>query len=177
MPVHKFTAKDDRGYLRTYIEFNCIECGELTVQRKEEFDRRGELCRYCKIRIYRKKQAEKHTEKELEKICTRCIKSKLKKRYIKRNLTCDIPLDNLLILFKKKCHYCDSEPNNIYHYKNKHSKYDFLYNGLDRIDSNKGYTIDNVVPCCKRCNIAKSSMKYKEFINYIKEVYKHLCLQ
>ena len=177
MPVHKFTAKDDKGYLRSYVEFNCIECGELTVQRKEEFDRKGELCRNCKIKVYRKKKAEQKTEKELEKICAKCLKGKLKTRYMKRNLTCNIQLNNLLILFKKNCHYCGSEPSNIYHYKNKYNKYDFLYNGLDRIDSNKGYTIDNVVSCCKKCNIAKSSMEYDEFINYIKEVYEHLCHQ
>lgn len=30
--------------------------------------------------------------------------------------------------------------------------------GLDRLDSNKGYTIGNVVPCCGICNVVKSSV-------------------
>jgi hypothetical protein len=33
--------------------------------------------------------------------------------------------------------------------------------GLDRIDSNKGYTIDNVQPCCARHNLFKS-----DFLNH-----------
>ena len=28
---------------------------------------------------------------------------------------------------------------------------------LDRVDSNLGYHVDNVVPCCRRCNMLKSN--------------------
>jgi 5-methylcytosine-specific restriction endonuclease McrA len=37
------------------------------------------------------------------------------------------------------------------------------YNGIDRIDSSKGYVTGNVVPCCKRCNIAKNDMTFDEW--------------
>lgn len=47
--------------------------------------------------------------------------------------------------------------------------------GLDRVDSNGGYTLDNVVPCCYSCNMTKSNtysydqMKMiAEFINEMK---------
>jgi hypothetical protein len=30
--------------------------------------------------------------------------------------------------------------------------------GIDRVDNNKGYTVDNCVPCCTLCNRAKSYM-------------------
>jgi hypothetical protein len=43
--------------------------------------------------------------------------------------------------------------------------------GLDRKDNRKGYTLSNVVPCCKVCNALKSSfIKYEEF----KEIRKYL---
>jgi len=45
--------------------------------------------------------------------------------------------------------------------------------GLDRINSNKGYTLKNSVPCCYRCNMAKSSMTLKQFKSHIKTIYKH----
>ena len=32
----------------------------------------------------------------------------------------------------------------------------FMYNGLDRIDPLKGYTKDNVLPCCKRDNYIRN---------------------
>lgn len=42
---------------------------------------------------------------------------------------------------------------------------------LDRLDSSKGYTITNVVPCCKYCNIAKNDRSIPEFIHWIDKVY------
>lgn len=38
-------------------------------------------------------------------------------------------------------------------------------NGIDRIDNNKGYIIDNVVACCEACNAMKSSQHPQEFID------------
>jgi hypothetical protein len=46
--------------------------------------------------------------------------------------------------------------------------------GLDRLDSNKGYSLNNVVPCCAFCNRAKSSKSKKDFTKWIKTVYKNL---
>lgn len=45
------------------------------------------------------------------------------------------------------------------------------YNGLDRIDSPKGYSQNNVVTCCKKCNIAKSTMTIIEFKEWINKIY------
>ena len=36
--------------------------------------------------------------------------------------------------------------------------------GLDRIDSNKGYSIENVVPCCAYCNFGKNNQTREEFL-------------
>ena len=45
--------------------------------------------------------------------------------------------------------------------------------GLDRLDSHKGYTIDNVVPCCGICNVVKSSVINEiEMIEIIKLIRK-----
>lgn len=74
-------------------------------------------------------------------------------------------------LFRQKidspCFYCNSAPNNA---KKLYGKV-YKYNGLDRIDNDKGYVEDNVVPCCKNCNIAKGTMGYKEYLHFIKTVY------
>jgi hypothetical protein len=45
--------------------------------------------------------------------------------------------------------------------------------GLDRIDSNKGYTLKNVRPCCTICNISKRTMTTKEFSTWVNKVYVH----
>ena len=49
----------------------------------------------------------------------------------------------------------------------------YIYNGIDRIDNNKGYTIDNIVPCCHICNQAKSSFTLQEFQDWIEKVYQN----
>lgn len=42
--------------------------------------------------------------------------------------------------------------------------------GIDRINSAKGYTRDNVQPCCKHCNWMKRDLSMKEFIRHVKKI-------
>ena len=48
-----------------------------------------------------------------------------------------------------------------------------MHNGIDRVDSTMGYAIDNCVPCCKTCNIAKHTMTTIEFAGWINRAYQH----
>lgn len=52
-------------------------------------------------------------------------------------------------------------------------KWDVQMVGVDRKDASKGYTLDNVVPCCQRCNRMKLDSSYQEFREEIKTVFKH----
>jgi len=70
------------------------------------------------------------------------------------------------------CHYCGCEPAN--RILNKCSTGDWVYNGLDRVDNAIGYRIDNVVPCCADCNIAKHARSYDDFMEWIGKVYHNL---
>lgn len=36
-------------------------------------------------------------------------------------------------------------------------------NGIDRIDSTKGYEQDNCTPCCKHCNYVKGNLSLEDF--------------
>lgn len=40
--------------------------------------------------------------------------------------------------------------------------------GIDRINSDKGYTKENIVPCCTMCNRMKSDYSTKDFITKCK---------
>jgi 5-methylcytosine-specific restriction endonuclease McrA len=77
----------------------------------------------------------------------------------------EMPFEEYYPLSQQPCHYCNQEPSLIKEaiLKNK-SNIVFKYNTLDRIDSNKRHTINNVVPCCKNCNRAKSDYTYEEFL-------------
>lgn len=73
--------------------------------------------------------------------------------------------------FQNNCHYCGSCPLSVR--KSKSSDRLYTYNGIDRVDNSKGYTLDNVVVCCKICNHAKATMTQSEFYAWIDRLIKH----
>ena len=81
----------------------------------------------------------------------------------------DIPEADFTSLIQKTCCYCGSCSTNIK--KTSSCKLGFKYNGIDRIDPKLGYTLDNVVSCCKDCNFAKKNMTKNEFLSWIERVY------
>jgi len=45
--------------------------------------------------------------------------------------------------------------------------------GIDRINSEMPYTMDNVVPCCTRCNYMKKDLTPEDFLNQCLRIFKH----
>lgn len=91
-----------------------------------------------------------------------------------------LSLDDYIDKVKQPCHYCGLEHSReIKDRKNETIKEKLLSdtivlcNGLDRIDSNIGYTKENTVPCCKDCNYAKRNMSVSEFFKWINRVYNY----
>lgn len=95
-------------------------------------------------------------------------RSKAKKIDILFNLT----MPQFKKIVSSPCFYCGDIDSNIH--RSPHGTGDFAYNGLDKIDSGKGYTVNNVVSCCKKCNFAKSNMSQGEFVKWIRKAYNHL---
>lgn len=74
-------------------------------------------------------------------------------------------------LFKLPCAYCGQAPSQV----SKASQSSmYVYNGIDRIDNDKGYIQGNVAPCCKMCNWCKGKHSLEDFRNWIDRV--HRCL-
>jgi hypothetical protein len=89
-----------------------------------------------------------------------------------RNLNFNLTKDDFKILVESKCYYCDEVPKQI---KKGNRLYgNFIYNGIDRINNNIGYEINNVVPCCGICNQAKSNLDFDYFVKWISKVYNNL---
>ena len=65
---------------------------------------------------------------------------------------------------QQNCYYCGCEPNQIARSAKAHGSY--IYNGIDRVDSSRGYFIDNVVPCCANCNYAKRHYNQEDFLRW-----------
>ncbi len=87
------------------------------------------------------------------------------KNHGNKNVEFELSFDEFLETIKiSECHYCNVEL--IY---NKHSKDKGVCNSrayqLDRKNNLKGYTLDNIVPCCWECNRLKSDrFTYDEFL-------------
>ena len=45
------------------------------------------------------------------------------------------------------------------------------FNGVDRIDSSLGYSVNNCLPCCEKCNKMKLVYETNDFLNHIKQIY------
>ena len=49
----------------------------------------------------------------------------------------------------------------------------YLFNGIDRLDNNKGYTWENCVACCEEANFMKRHLGHDLFISVCKEIAEH----
>jgi len=75
-------------------------------------------------------------------------------------------------LSKGNCHYCGVKPSQTHLKRGANGAY--IYNGIDRVNNNKGYTSTNCVPCCRTCNYMKSDYSIREFRTWLRKVCKHL---
>lgn len=96
-----------------------------------------------------------------------------KKGAKERNKIFELTFSYFVELINKNCTYCGSIPCN--KYINSFTGKDLIYSGIDRINSDLGYTIENSVPSCIRCNAAKSDSTILEFKVYIERLKKHEC--
>lgn len=86
-----------------------------------------------------------------------------------RGLSFDLSFEHFLGLTSGCCYYCGVEPRQIH--SNVHWNGSYIYNGIDRNNNALGYTVENSVPCCKRCNIAKMDTEEKDFLEHVRKVY------
>jgi len=97
------------------------------------------------------------------------IYSAYKSRARKSKTEFAIPQELFLSLIQLNCHYCGLPPSRTLSQKkdNKDPAYFlFRWNGLDRVDNTRGYLLDNVVPCCADCNLAKKAVSAKYFLDW-----------
>lgn len=92
-----------------------------------------------------------------------------------RGLNFTLTREQFKIITQQNCFYCGTKPKNKWVYHKRCSKDgNYIYNGIDRVNNDIGYMIENCVPCCKKCNTAKSNFALDEFKIWIKQVYKNL---
>lgn len=87
-----------------------------------------------------------------------------------RKLEWDLTLEDFLKITQKLCYYCGSLPANVC--KTSNNNGNFVYNGIDRVDSKQGYILINCVPCCADCNYMKHEKSISSFLIKCEKIYK-----
>ena len=105
-----------------------------------------------------KSKSEKNGLKSRCKECDRERQYKYNART--RGVSWELTKEEFLGLCNSVCHYCGEPPN--------------PFNGVDRYDNEEGYTVNNCVPCCKKCNFTKRTVHGEIYIKQIKKQYNHL---
>lgn len=151
--------------------WKCIcECGNITHYQKTPL-KRGQVVScgcYKKNRYIIHKHNNVFTENygSFKKILNSYIYSAKK-----RNKNFNLTVEEFKNLIDSNCYYCGLPPSSTQ--KGTGFQADYIYNGIDRLDSLKGYETSNCVPCCKCCNTAKNSMKEDEFYEWIERLHSY----
>lgn len=92
-------------------------------------------------------------------------KSNLPKQYLSyqrranvKQISFELSVEQFNNIINQDCSYCGEQGPN----------------GVDRINSLKGYISSNVTACCTKCNMMKYTYTVDEFKKHIKRVYNHL---
>ena len=89
----------------------------------------------------------------------------------KRNIKFELSSDEFFWLTKQDCYYCGDKPSN--KYKSISNCGDYIYNGIDRVNSKEGYNFNNCVSCCRSCNLAKTDKSIEDHNEWLKRLVNH----
>ena len=133
------------------MERKCKDCDDTT------YSPNSPRCFKCKLKHIKLVQIATQVKQSNYR---RDYNKKPKHRYsiyekaaLRRGMEFDISYDQFIEYWDNQCHYCGQPIKGI---------------GLDRIDNKKGYTLDNIVVCCKTCNWMKHTLLNDVFIKQCK---------
>lgn len=159
------TSKSNKG-----LYWKCLcDCGNITTVRRDSL-----LHGYTKSCGCYNKIAIRKLAGSIEKVVFAKIYRRYKYRANKRNLQFCLSVPDIENIITKACFYCGSVPSNFLTRRlHKKDPEIYLFNGIDRVNNPLGYTKENCVPCCWKCNSAKNSYTKEEFFSWIKNVYEY----
>jgi hypothetical protein len=158
-----------QNILKISGERKCPRCNETKKLDTEWYNNNLSRCIKCEKELGKIKHKE-NQKKEILSLDA-FINKKIKESKQRKNIESIITTEEVVDVFNKqngKCYYTNY-PLEISH-RNK-TPYSL---SIDRIDSNKGYTIDNIVLCCSIVNRMKMDDDVNHFIQLCKDIsHKH----
>lgn len=148
----------------TKYECKCIKCGSIHIKQLHHLKGfKGEGCLNCTKKLTAQPRSTINQRNYTN------YKSKILKQTSK---DFELSFEEFDILVTKNCYYCGMEPTFPERFKDEFKNREIVnFNGIDRIDSDKGYILSNCVPCCFTCNRMKSDMNQLDFTNHIERIY------
>ena len=132
-----------RAYNKAYYEENKEAAKAYYEENKEAITKQGKAYYEANKEAIAKRDKAYHSSPEGKY-------NWIKRQGIQRGKHFDLPYEFYESqLWGKPCHYCGCE---------------IEVTGLDRKDSDKGYTPDNVVPSCWDCNSKKKTKPYEQYL-------------
>ena len=163
----------------------CIHCQQIQIiNLSNAMRRKSNKCNYCDNPnyippVYR--SGSRPITKTLDQRSYNNYKKKVLNNNeddLKKNKIWDLTLEQYSNLIHNDCYYCGAPPSddNQWNKSGKRTSENiiFLAHGIDRVDPNKGYTIDNCVTCCKQCNRMKWDYTQSEFFKHLFKIYNHV---
>lgn len=126
---------------------------------------------------YFKQKRKEYEEQNIDKVREqrKRYRNSLQARYTKyrigaekRNFIFELSLEEFDNITKQPCLYCGE-------FNGEHKG--VPYSGVDRIDSSKGYTTLNCIPCCEMCNRMKLDYDMVDWLKHIKKISDRLLSQ
>jgi hypothetical protein len=138
----------------------CIRCTRARYMKRYRTVHREELIQASKNWHIKNRSRDKQYKTLPEQIYQNYVyRSKTKKKFKELNLKFELTMDEFLTFWAQPCYYCN-EP--------------ILTISIDRVNSNQGYTLDNCVSCCSKCNTMKMAWSKDESIIHMRKILNHL---
>lgn len=142
----------------------CTSCNTMiqSLHRHALLSKNTTQCRTC---------AGINSRKDIKHLCVNSVFLITQKNAESNDKKMNLTKKEVEKLIFSNCYYCGSPPTGEFHktYKNGETS-KILRNGIDRIDSNKGYIKSNVVPCCSTCNYMKNNLSQQVFLDHIEKI-------
>lgn len=186
LTVLEISSWSVRGKMVCWV---CLcDCGQKTIVSTQDLlTKNVKSCGCSKMRLHR----ESVLIKDRREYLIRCRYSDLRNRHKKIVGTAEgfLTFEEYKLLIFSPCFYCNSQHDNektcnIEKDRIKNSKKSgkkgfetdivVKHNGIDRVDSSKGYSSDNCRPACYYCNIAKTDQVEADFYLWVDRIYHNL---
>ena len=161
---------NDKG--RPVRSFLCrCDCGTERIVRGDYLHREtSKSCGCLTKEVARTKGRKQKTKESYHNLLFCTTKSSAKQR----RLSFDLTKEEHLFLISQTCFYCGSMPVMPTTKQAKRTGVPFPHHGIDRKDSEIGYTKFNCVSCCSICNYMKHTLTIEQFISQCHLIVEHM---